>query len=144
MFDRHLDEVMNANTLLATPGMTVAEAARRMTAHSVGAVMVVEGERLVGIFTERDALTRVLAAGRDPQATRLAEVMTRDPRTLTPDKRFGVALALMYRHGFRHVPVAVDGRPVGIVTARMALDPDMEDFVVEERRRDQFMADETE
>lgn len=144
MFDRRLDEVMNPPSLLVSPEITVTEAARRMTAQSLGAVMVVEGDVLVGIFTERDALTRVLAAGRDPLSTRVAEVMTREPRTMSPDKRFGVALALMHRHGFRHVPVVADGRPVGMVTARMALDPDMEDFVVEARRRDQFMTDEAE
>jgi CBS domain-containing protein len=106
-----------------------------MAEKKVGAVMVVEDGRLVGIFTERDAVYRVIAQGRDARTTRLAEVMTPDPNTVTPEESFGYALLLMHERGFRHAPVLEDGRPVGIVSARNALDPDLEEFEAEAQRR---------
>jgi len=117
--------------------VTVAEAARLMRPRHVGAVAVIEGEKLVGIFTERDALYRVVADGRDPQATRLSEVMTHNPQTIHPDKPFPDALHIMYEGGFRHVPVVEEGRPVGIISARDALGPELEDFVYELLRQEQ-------
>lgn len=115
---------------------TVTEAARLMRDAKVGAVMVVEGPLLVGIFTERDALIRVLAEVRDPKRTTVAEVMTRNPRTIEPDKPFSHALHIMYESGFRHVPVVENGWPVGMVSARDALGPEMEQFEEEKRLRE--------
>jgi len=89
----------------------------------------------VGIFTERDAVFRVLAQGLDPQATLLSQVMTPSPVTVGPDNTFGYALQLMHQRGFRHMPVVASGRPVGIVSSRDALDPEMEQFNSEVRRR---------
>lgn len=109
--------------------ITVAAAARLMKLHQIGAILVVEGSRLAGIFTERDALFRVVAEGRDPAATRVSEVMTRNPRTIDPDRPFGHALHLMYEGGFRHVPVVEDARPIGMVSARDALGPDLQQFI---------------
>ena len=100
-----------------------------MQQHHIGAVLITEGEHLAGIFTERDALFRVIAAGRDPAATRIAEVMTRDPLTVTPDRSFRHALHLMYEGAFRHVPVVADGRPLGMVSARDARGPDLKQFI---------------
>jgi CBS domain-containing protein len=121
--------------LIAPPETSVSKAAKLMAKRKVSAVMVVEDGRLVGIFTERDAVYRVVAKGRDAHATRLAEVMTPDPRTVAPDESFGYAMLMMFEHGFRHAPVIEDGRPVGIVSARMALDPELEEFVAEVQRR---------
>lgn len=121
--------------VIAAPATSVAVAARSMKNGNVGAVLVVKEGRLVGIFTERDAVHRVLAAGRDPGKTRLADVMTPDPKTVAPDESFGYALLMMYEHGFRHVPVVEDGRPIGVVSARKALDPDLEEFAAEAARR---------
>ena len=122
----------------AASAMTVSEAARLMQERRVGAIMVVEGEQLVGMFTERDALFRVVAKGRDGQTTPLAEVMTRDPRTIHPDKPFAQALEMMHEGGFRHVPVVENGRPVGIVSVRDALGPELEAFVYELLRQEQI------
>jgi CBS domain-containing protein len=122
--------------LTAPPDTTVSKAAKLMANKNVGAVMVVENERLVGIFTERDAVFRVIARGRDVQTTRLADVMTTAPRTVSPDKSFGYALLMMRENGFRHVPVIENDKPVGIVSARYALDPEMEEFVSEVQRRE--------
>jgi len=112
-----------------TPGSTtIAAAARLMKKHSIGALMIVEDGRLAGIFTERDALFRVLAESRDPKKTHVADVMTAKPRTVGPDKAVGHALLLMYEGGFRHVPVVEHGKPVGMISARDALGPDLREF----------------
>ena len=116
----------------ASAEITVAAAACLMRERRVGAILVVKDGRLAGIFTERDALFRVIAEGRDPKATRVAEVMTANPRTIAPDRPFGHALHLMYEGGFRHVPVVVeDGRPLGVVSARDALGPDLQQFIAD-------------
>jgi len=121
--------------LVAPPQTTVAKAAQLMAKKNVGALMVVVDGKLVGIFTERDVVTRVVALGLDPAATTVASVMTPDPISVTPDEVFGRALLLMHDHSFRHVPVVENGKPVGIVSSRKALDPEMEEFVSETQRR---------
>jgi CBS domain-containing protein len=129
-------EVLEPRKLvLAGPEATVSEAARLMRSGNVGAILVVDEGRLVGIFTERDALFRVIACGRDPAAVRLGEVMTRNPTTVEPNETFGYALLVMYDNGFRHVPVVEGGRPVGVLSARHALDPELEEFAAEAERR---------
>ncbi len=139
MFEQRVRNVMERRKLvLVTPQTSVSKAARLMAQKHVGAVVVVEGERLVGIFTERDALFRVIAQGLDAEATRLSEVMTPAPQCVHPEESFGHALMVMYENGFRHLPVLEDGKPVGILSARSALDPDLEDFVAEAQRRKHF------
>ncbi len=97
-------------------GSTVADAARLMTDEGIASLLVVEGDHLVGILTDRDLRSRVLAAGRDP-ATSVGEVMTADPVTTGPDA-MAVELQLeLVRHHIHHLPVLVDGRPVGMVSA---------------------------
>ena len=123
--------------LTAPAQTTVGEAARLMKQNQCGAVMVVENGQLVGIFTERDALFKVSAEGRDVQTTRISEVMTRTPHVIHPDKPFADALHVMRVNGFRHVPVVEDGRPIGMVTARDALGPELEDFIYEWIRQEQ-------
>ena len=83
---------------------------------------------------------RVVARGLDARAARLADVMTRAPHTVDPDKRFGYALLLMQESGFRHLPVMEDGKPIGIVSSRSAMDPELEEFVSEAHRRKHFGA----
>jgi CBS domain-containing protein len=130
MPQRLVRSIIESQTLVAAPAdATVADAARLMQRHRVGALLVVDGKRLTGIFTERDALFRVIAEGRDPQATLIGEVMTRDPQTIGPDRPFGHALHLMFEGGFRHVPVIENGQPVGVVSSRDALGSDLREFV---------------
>ena len=93
--------------ITATKTATVAEAARLMKEHVIGALLVVDNSHLIGIFTERDALFKVIAAGRDPASTKLADVMTPQPQTLHPDEPFVKALRLMHKQGFRHLPKEV-------------------------------------
>ena len=125
--------------LIAPPETTVREAAKLMAKRKVGAVLVVDHQNLVGIFTERDAVFRVIARDRDAQTTRLADVMTPAPQTVDPRKSFGYALLMMHENGFRHVPVIENGELIGIVSARNALDPDLEEFVAESQRRKQIL-----
>lgn len=126
------------NVLKASPTASVSEAAALMANKNVGAVMVIEDDRLVGIFTERDVVFRVVACGLDARTTRLADVMTPAPHTIEPDRPFGYALTVMHEHGFRHLPVTENGKPVGIISARSAMDPELEDFVSEARRRKHY------
>jgi len=141
MFDLQIKRVMEKRKfLMAPPETTVSKAAKLMAKKNVGAVMVVENERLIGIFTERDAVFRVIAKGCDAQTTRLVDVMTSDPKTLDPNKSFGYALLMMHENGFRHVPVVENGKPIGIVSSRNAMDPDLEEFVSEAQRRKYIQA----
>lgn len=138
MAHRSIRSIILEKELVAAPGsMTVAEAARLMKEKHQGSVMIVEDGKLVGIFTERDALYRVISEGRDAKTTRLAEVMTRNPKTIHPDKPFPDALQIMREGGFRHVPVAEGGRPLGMISARDALGPELEDFIYELLRHEQ-------
>jgi CBS domain-containing protein len=130
--DRPIRSIIeDQHPVTATADMTVAAASRLMKQKRVGAILVLDSGRLAGIFTERDALFRVIAEGRDPEATPLHEVMTRDPRTISPDRPFGHALHIMYEGGFRHVPVVRDGRAIGVVSARDALGPEMRQFIAD-------------
>lgn len=140
MFNERVSSLMvRENLLTALPETTVGEASRLMARRKVGAVMVTYQDKLIGIFTERDVVFRVIAQGRDPQNTPLSEVMTPSPITIGPDKSFGLALALMQKNGFRHMPVTEYGIPVGIVSARNALDPDLEEFAAESFRREHIL-----
>jgi CBS domain-containing protein len=103
----------------------VSEVARTMRDRNVGALMIVDGTRLTGVFTERDALFRVLAPGRDPGTTPVGEVMTPSPQTIHPDKPFVEAVRMMLEGGYRHVPVVENGRVLGMVSVRDALDPEV-------------------
>jgi len=136
VFSQPVRSVMRRQKFLtASPATTVASACVLMAKRNVGAVIVVQRGRLVGIFTERDAVFRVVAQGRDPRITRLVDVMTTAPATIAPDKSYGHALLIMHENSCRHVPVIEDGKPIGIVSARSALDPEMEEFEVEAQRR---------
>jgi CBS domain-containing protein len=138
MTDRIISKIIEGQEIVtSTADTTVGDAARLMRENHIGAVIVVENGRLAGIFTERDALFRVVAEGRDVTQTRLADVMTRNPQTVRPDQKFSVALQMMYGGKFRHVPVVEDGRPVGILSARDALGPELEAFVYELLRQEQ-------
>jgi len=130
------DIIKRGSLVTATEDMTVSDAARLMKDSRVGAILVMDGEKLAGIFTERDALNRVLAERLDPMKTRLAQVMTRDPDTISSDKPFGHALIMMYDHGYRHMPVVEDGKAVGIVSMRDAQPPELKDLEVDLQQRE--------
>lgn len=127
---RMISDILDGRSLVtAGKDLTVRAACRQMTEKKIGALLVVDGNRIAGIFTERDALNKILSASLDPDTTRLEQVMVHDPQTIGADKPLAYALYMMAEGGFRHVPV-VDkaGTPVGMVSARDALGQDMVDL----------------
>lgn len=107
------------NLLTGHPQDSVRKAVNRMTERKVGAILVVEDSKLVGIFSERDALERVLSAGCDADATRLGDVCTREPKAVRSDAPFKECVDLVKRYGVRHVPIVDEAdRPVGILSSR--------------------------
>ncbi|HVH74773.1 MAG TPA: CBS domain-containing protein [Stellaceae bacterium] len=114
---RKLSEIVeNQEPLTLPPSTSVQQACRHMRDRRVGAVMVADDERLVGIFTGRDAVHRVLAAGKSPAKTTLSEVMTPDPYTMPPERLAIEALRHMADARFRHMPVVEGDRIFGIVS----------------------------
>lgn len=109
------------------PQDTVRSAADLMKARRCGSVLVTAGNALVGIVTERDVVFRVVAEGRDPERTRLVEVMTANPVSVGPHEPAISALRLMEDAGFRHLPVVEHGRILGVVSRR--------DFAGEDKAR---------
>ena len=107
---------MSTELLTVEPDERLAEAARRMAQRGVGAVLVLEGERLAGILTERDLL-KAVAAGFTDEA-RVSEWMTRQPETVEPDETTDQAASLMIHGGFRHLPVADGEQVVGMPLRR--------------------------
>ena len=99
------------------PGNTVLDAAHVMNEKGIGGVAVLEGSTLVGIFTERDILRRVVAAGRDPATTLIRDVMTSECLTVATDMKVAACRALMSTRRIRHLPVLNDGGLVGVVTS---------------------------
>ena len=103
---------------------TIREAARYMVEHGVGSVLVMEAGELRGIFTERDALRIFVATRRNPDYTRLADVMTGSPETLSPEATPQDAVRRMAAGKFRHMPVVdKDGRVMGVVSQRDLMAP---------------------
>ncbi|UEM21543.1 CBS domain-containing protein [Skermanella mucosa] len=112
------DVVREQEVISFKPDDMVGAAVKAMAERRVGAVLVMEGNGLKGIFTERDLVTRVVAQDLDPNTTPLHHVMTAGPDTLPPDAMAIEALDLMRRHNYRHLPVLRDGAVVGIVSIR--------------------------
>lgn len=101
-----------------TPKATVAEVSELMATRRIGAILVLEKGKLAGIFTERDALVRVIAKGVDPKTTAVGEVMTKNPDTIQPTESVQTALDLMAERGYRHLPVLDEGQLYGIISIR--------------------------
>jgi len=120
--------LLNNQTLISGHiQQTVLELARLMVEHNIGAVPVLKNGELVGIFTERDLMSRVVAAGRDAAQLLVAEVMTDDPLTIDPDDSLETCLTLMRRHNFRHLPVSKGRELKGIVSLRDILLHDLDE-----------------
>lgn len=99
-----------------TPSDTVADAVRVMNEKKIGSVLVIEGGRLVGIFTERDVLLRVVAAGLDPRVTRVRVVMSARLETITPETTLGDVMGLFTHKRCRHLPVVDNGQLLGLIS----------------------------
>jgi CBS domain-containing protein len=112
-------DLMVKDVLTVAPSDTIGEAAEKMNAANVGAVVVMEDfVRIVGIVTERDLLRAVASRARAAEA-RVRQWMTPDPVTIEPELTVDQAARIMFEHNFRHLPVVKDGRPLGIVSLRL-------------------------
>ncbi len=112
------DLVKDRKTHSIDAAATVLEAARFMTEHNIGALPVLRSGQLAGIFSERDIMNRVVAAGRTPGHTVVSEVMTPNPRAVNIDESVEECLFIMHEFGFRHLPI-VDGKELkGLVSLR--------------------------
>ncbi|MGC2448191.1 MAG: CBS domain-containing protein [Candidatus Sulfotelmatobacter sp.] len=124
---RICDLIKDQETYQADLGDSVLQTVCAMVERNIGAVPIVHNGKLVGIFSERDLMRRVVAEGRDSRSTCVAEVMTDDPMTVSTSEDLGNCMALMRRHGFRHLPVCHEGQLVGIVSLRDILLHDLDE-----------------
>lgn len=108
--------------IYTSPSTTVAEAVRRMTQHNIGSMVVLEnGRTLVGIFTERDLLQRVVVKKRDPEKTLIGDVMTRDVIVVSSETPRAEVLQIMEKHHIRHIPVSDGQQLLGVISLRDVL-----------------------
>ena len=112
------DLIKNNETRTITANQTVLEAAREMVENNIGAVAVLHDGELVGIFSERDIMKRVVADGRDPARTRVSEVMTAHPLIVDMRESIEHCMVLMKEHGFRHLPICDGKKLKGMVSLR--------------------------
>jgi CBS domain-containing protein len=106
-----------AKTHAVAPTATVAAAVDLMNANKVGSVLVMDSDRLVGVFTERDVLRRVVGGRMDPAKTTVSEVMTRELVVLRPGSTVADAMAVVSEKRVRHLPVVDEGKVVGVISA---------------------------
>jgi len=110
------------------PDISVTECVSQMNEQQIGAMLVMREDRLLGIFTERDAITRVLGAGLEPSYTKVSAVMSNDPICITPSTTLDEAMAIVSNQRIRHLPVVQDGQVLGMVSAG-----DLTHWLVEDR-----------
>ena len=118
MGQRTVKQLIKREIIYLPGSAKVREACQVMATNHIGAVLVMNDGQLEGIFTERDAVIRVLAEQLDPEATQLSEVMTRDPITIGPQSAATDALRLMGEVGIRHIPIAEGDEVYGVISLR--------------------------
>jgi CBS domain-containing protein len=119
--------VVGTPLFCAEAHQTVFEVARMMVENNIGAVPVLADNKLVGIFSERDLMRRVVVEGIDPHTARVGEVMTPNPQVVSPEQETEECLRIMRDHGFRHLPICHDGEVKGMVSLRDILLRDLVD-----------------
>jgi CBS domain-containing protein len=124
---RTVAELMTPDPIALPQTASVFDAAETMRDASIGNVVVLDGQNVCGIVTDRDIVVRAVAAGREPRSTKLADICSRELTTLSPNDKVGTAVRLMREHAVRRLPVVKDGRPVGILTlGDLAIEEDSE------------------
>ena len=113
-----IGSLMKTDMVMVGPDATVAEAARCMAQNHVGAVLVVEGDALRGILSERDVVYRIVAEGKDPAATKVSAVATNDVVSVDVAVHIRECVQLLRDKGIRHLPVTKNGKPAGILSSR--------------------------
>jgi len=118
--DTPLRTVLDGRTaIVSVPAdALVTECTRKMTERKIGSLMIMDNDKPIGIFTERDALNRVLAGGRDPNWTKVCEVMTSNPYCVSPETTVSEAMVVVTKRGFRHLPLVENGKLSGIMSTR--------------------------
>ncbi|NUP14510.1 MAG: CBS domain-containing protein [Streptomyces sp.] len=109
-------DVMTPGAVAVRPGASLVEAAQLMRAQDIGDVLVADGERVVGVLTDRDITVRAVADGADPLTVSAESTCTRDPVMIGPGERVSLAISLMREHAVRRLPVVENGLPVGVVS----------------------------
>jgi CBS domain-containing protein len=109
-------DIMTTSVIGVAPGASLVEAARDMRAFDIGDVLVVDGDRVVGIITDRDIVVRAIAMDVDPARTRVGDIATPDPVRISPERPAAEAVQLMRDHALRRLPVCEDGRLVGVLS----------------------------
>ena len=136
------DIVSDQNVSLLAPGDSCSAAIDIMVERKIGAVLVAEGGRLAGIFTERDVVQRIVKPKKDPSETKLKEVMTANPDCVSPNDLALTALQKMTERGYRHLPVVTaEGDVAGIVSIRDLYAAVMSELEEDVRQRDQMIFD---
>jgi CBS domain-containing protein len=125
--------IQRLNLITAPADALVLDVAVTMSERHVGAIPIMEDERLVGIFSERDLMTRVVVSGRDPRATRISDVMTHDVATASLDDTVDSCIEKMKAAGCRHLPVVHEGRVISMLSMRDLLRDEIEEQTEEIR-----------
>lgn len=134
MMRRVVPDVVSNQDLLTLPKTaTVEQAAKHMAKRRVRSVLVVDEDQLVGVFTGTDLIERVIAVGKGPQATVLAEVMSASPETIAPDRPAIEALRIMQAGGFRHLPVVHKNKLIAVLSRRDFIREEEDEIDLEER-----------
>jgi CBS domain-containing protein len=122
-----VEEMMTPDPIALPQTATVFDAAQKMRDASIGNVVVLNGQKVCGIVTDRDIVVRAIATGRDPRSTKLADICSRELTTLSPEDNVETAVRLIREHAVRRLPVVKDDRPVGILTlGDLAIEEDSE------------------
>lgn len=119
------DLIKNRQTFTVQEQQTVFEVAKFLVEHNIGAVPVLHEKKLVGIFSERDIMKRVVAEARDPRTTKVSDIMTSGPVTVTPETTVEECMVLMRDHNCRHLPICHDNALWGLISLRDVLAHDL-------------------
>jgi len=119
--------IKNREVVCARTGQTVQEVAELMARNRIGAVPILDGENLVGIFTERDLLHRIVAEKKNPNEVKIEEVMTRELIVAPPECRIKECISLMKKYKMRHILIVKEKDLVGIISLRDLLQVEMDD-----------------
>ena len=126
-------EIMTRKPKFVEPNTSVGKAARIMARHKIGSVLVIDKGVLVGILTEGDIIKRAFIKNKSPTKTKVKEVMTKSPLTISPDDDIGKAASIMNKKGIRRFPVVKEGKVVGLVSEKdlLKIEPGIIDVLIE-------------
>lgn len=126
---KQVRQLIEGRSVFSTsPDANVLDVARTMTEKNIGAMPVIQNNRLVGIFSERDLMTRVVSRELSPSTTKISDVMSSDVASVTPDEQLLECIDRMQKNGYRHLPVMDGDDIVGMISLRDLLDCDRQDL----------------